>query len=150
MAAAHESAVCPRSPESQPYPGLHPKQSGQQGEWGRGSCLSALCCESSPGALHLGVESSLQERHGPAGMHSEEGCKNDPRDGTPMNLLWGEAESWGCSAWRREGYRETGSPGRWQMSHPWRHSKAGWTELWAPDQAVGVPGHCGEVGLDWL
>ena len=30
----------------------------------------------------------------------EEGHKNDPRDGTPP--LRGQAESWGCSAWREK------------------------------------------------
>ena len=34
MAAGHEPAVCPHSPESQLCPGLHPKQCGQQGEGG--------------------------------------------------------------------------------------------------------------------
>jgi len=48
---------------------------------------------------------SVQERHGPAGMHLEEGHRNYPRDGTP--LLRGQAESWGCSAWRREGCEVT-------------------------------------------
>ena len=32
--AGHETAACPHSPESQPYPGLHQKQRGQQGEGG--------------------------------------------------------------------------------------------------------------------
>ena len=30
MAAGHEPAMCPHSPESRPYPGLHQKQCGQQ------------------------------------------------------------------------------------------------------------------------
>ena len=30
MAAQHEPAMCPHSPESRPYPGLHQKQRGQQ------------------------------------------------------------------------------------------------------------------------
>ena len=29
------------------------------------------------------MESSVQDRHGPFGVHPEEGHKNDPRDGTP-------------------------------------------------------------------
>ena len=30
MAAGHEPAMCPHSPESRPYPGLHQKKCGQQ------------------------------------------------------------------------------------------------------------------------
>jgi len=59
----------------------HPKLCGQQGE-GR-VCLSALCCETSPGVLHPDVGSSARERHGPVGLHPEEGHKNDLSDGTP-------------------------------------------------------------------
>jgi len=36
-----------------------------------------------------------QQRHTPAGVCSEEGHKNGPRDGMP--LLRGQAESWGCA-----------------------------------------------------
>jgi len=32
--------------------------------------------------LHPDVESSVQERHGPAGVRPEEGHKNDPMGGT--------------------------------------------------------------------
>ena len=52
-----------------------------------------------------GVESSVQERHRPVGVHQEKGHQNDPMDGTP--LLQGQAERWGCSAWRREGCEVT-------------------------------------------
>ena len=38
---------------------------------------------SSPGVLHPDVEFSVQERHGPVGVHPEKGYRNDPRDGTP-------------------------------------------------------------------
>jgi len=31
------------------------------------------------------------------------------------------------------------------MSHPWRHSRSGWMGLRAPDGAVGVTVHCGEL-----
>ena len=41
-------------------------------------------------------------------------------------------------------------PERHWMHHPWRHSRSGWMELWAPDEAVGVPVHCRGVGLDGL
>ena len=36
------------------------------------------------------MESSIQERHGPVGLHPEEGHRNAPMDGTP--LLQGQAE----------------------------------------------------------
>jgi len=58
MAAEHESAMCPCSSESQPYPGLHPEQHRQQGEGGDPAPL--LCAaEASPGALRPDVESSV-------------------------------------------------------------------------------------------
>jgi len=41
MAAGHEPALCPRSPEIQLYPGLHQKQHGQQG--GGGDPAPLLC-----------------------------------------------------------------------------------------------------------
>mgnify|MGYP001852221541 CR=1 FL=1 len=54
-----------------------------------------LCAgEASPGALHLDVESSVQERHGAVGVHPEEGHKNDPRDGTAV--LQGQTERAGA------------------------------------------------------
>ena len=60
--------------------------------------------ETSPGMLHPHMESSVQEIHGPVGVHPEE-CHHDSlRDGTAS--LQGQAESWGCAAWRREGSRE--------------------------------------------
>ena len=65
--------MCTRSPESQLCPGLHPKNSGQQGEGGD----PALSCETSPGVLHLDVESSVQERCGPVGAHPEGGHKSE-------------------------------------------------------------------------
>ena len=72
----------------------------------RGDSVPLLCAdETSPGVLHSDVESSVQERHGPIGAHLEEGHKNDPRNGT--SPLPGQSESWGYSAWRREGSWET-------------------------------------------
>ena len=36
------------------------------------------------------MESSVQERHGPVGVHLEEGHRNDPRDETPPSLRTAE------------------------------------------------------------
>ena len=70
-----------------------------------GICPSALRWETSPGALRPCVESSVHKRHRPVGVHPEEGCKHDPRDGTPpYEEGW---ESWDCAAWRRERSGET-------------------------------------------
>ena len=81
--------MCARSPESQPYPGLHQQKHGQQVEGGDSAPL--LCSgETPPGVLHPALESSAQERHGPVGAGPEEGHKNDQRDGTA--LLRGKAE----------------------------------------------------------
>ena len=44
--------------------------------------------------LHSDVEASVQERHGPVRTHAVEGCKNDPRDGTPP--LRGQAKRAGA------------------------------------------------------
>ena len=85
--------MCPHSPEGQPYPGLHQRKCGLQGEGGDPAPL--LCDgEASPGVLHPDVESSVQERHGAVGACPEEGHKSDPRDGTP--LLQGQAERAGA------------------------------------------------------
>ena len=54
-----------------------------------------LCSgEASPVVLHPDVKSSVQERHGPVGVHPEEGNKNGSRYGTP--LLQGQAERAGA------------------------------------------------------
>ena len=47
--------------------------------------IALLLCggEASSGVLRPGVESSVQERHGPVGAHPKEEHKNGPRDGTP-------------------------------------------------------------------
>ena len=61
--AGHGPAICPHSPESQPYPGPHQKKHGQQGKGGDPTSL--LCAgKASPGALLPHVETSVQERHG--------------------------------------------------------------------------------------
>ena len=74
--------MCPCSPESQLYAGLHPNQHGQQVEGGDPAPL--LCAgETSPGVLRSDVESSVQETCGPVGARPEEGHRNDPKDGPP-------------------------------------------------------------------
>jgi len=66
--------MCARSPEGQPYPGLHPKQRGQQVEGGDSAPL--LCFgESPPGVLHPALEPSAQEGHGCVGAGPEEATK---------------------------------------------------------------------------
>ena len=69
----HEPAVCLCSPARQPDHGLHPKQSSQQLE--RGDAAAVFCTdEASPGVLHLDMgSSSVQERHGTAGVCPQEG-----------------------------------------------------------------------------
>ena len=81
--------MCPHSPESQLYPGLHQKKHGQQFDGGDPVLL--LCTvEASPGVLCPDLESSVQKRHRPAGVCPKEGHKNDPRDEIP--LLRGQRE----------------------------------------------------------
>lgn len=46
------------------------------------------------------LRSAAQEGTCPVGVGPEKGHKNDQKDEMP---LWRKAESWGCSAWRREG-----------------------------------------------
>ena len=85
--------MCRHSPESQSHPELHQKNCGQQVKGGDPAPL--LCSgEASPGVLCPDVESSVQERCGPVGVHPEEGHKNVPRDGTPPLLV--EAERAGA------------------------------------------------------
>ena len=36
----------------------------------------------------------------------------------------------------------TGCPERWWSLHSWKHWRSGWSRLWAPDGAVGVPVQC--------
>ena len=101
--AGHEPAMCPHSPESHLYPGMHQKKCDQQIKGGDSAPL--LCIdETSPGALHPDFESSVQER--PVGAWPEEGHRNDPKEWntSPARTGW---ESWGCSAWRRDGSRKT-------------------------------------------
>ena len=74
--------MCPRRSESQPYPELHQKKSGQQGEGGDPAPL--LCTGEASPVLRPDVEFSVEERHGTVGFCPEEGHKNDPGDGTPL------------------------------------------------------------------
>ena len=70
---------------------------------------------SSSSLLRSALEPSAQEGHGTVGAGPKEGYKNDPRgwSTSPMRTGW---ESWGCSAWRRGGCRET----LLQPSSTWR------------------------------
>ena len=78
--------MCQFSPESQPHPELYQKKRGQKV---KGGDPAPLFCtdENSSGILRAHVESSAQERHGPVGVHPEEGYKNDPRDGSYEDRL---------------------------------------------------------------
>ena len=75
--------MCTRSPESQPYLGLHQKQHGQQVEGGDSALL--LCSdETPPGVLCPTLEPPAHERQGHVGAGPEESDKNYQRDGTPL------------------------------------------------------------------
>jgi len=66
--------MCRRSPENQPYPGLHQKKHGQQVEGGDPALL--LCAgETSPGVLFTDMESSVEERREPVEARSEYSLK---------------------------------------------------------------------------
>ena len=77
------------------------------------------------------------------------GHKNDPRDGIPF--LWEQAESWGCSSWRKKRSRET-----WEW--PERVSKEGAVRMKGTDSLAGSAGiRQGETvsnykrgDLDWI
>ena len=69
-----EPELCPLSPESQLYPGLHQKQHGQEVT----DVIPAplLCAgEISSGVLCPDMESSAQERYGPVDLHPDKGHK---------------------------------------------------------------------------
>jgi len=69
--------MCPHSPESQLYPGLHPKQRASRA--GRGS--APLLCAVRPHLEHCVLMESARCRRDTELL--EGGHKNDPRDGTP-------------------------------------------------------------------
>ena len=87
----HEATMCARSPEGQPYPGLHQEKRGQQIEGGDSAPL-LHSGETPPGVLHPALEPSAQEGHGAVGAGPVEGYKNDQR----APLLWGKAERVGA------------------------------------------------------
>jgi len=66
--------MCAHCPESQLYPGLHPKQRGQQVEGGDSAPL-LHSGESPPGVRHPALEPSEQEGHGAVGARPEEATK---------------------------------------------------------------------------
>ena len=89
--------------EGKPYHGLHPQQCGQQVE---GENSAPLLCsgETPPGLLRTALEPSdlfwtcwSRSRGGP--QKWSEGWNT-----SPVGKGW---ESWGCSAWRGEGSRDT-------------------------------------------
>ena len=75
--------MCAHSPESQPYPGLHQKNCGEEVKGGDSAPL--LCSgEIPPGVLHPALEPLAQEGHGCVGLGPEEGYEDDQRAGVPL------------------------------------------------------------------
>ena len=100
----HDPAVCAHSPEGQPHPGLTAKVVWPAGQ-GRGFCSSTLLwweptwsSASRSGALSTGKTWTCWSRSRGEPQKWSEGWNTSPiRKGR---------ESWGCSAWSREGSRE--------------------------------------------
>jgi len=63
--------MCAHSPAGQPYPGLHQKKHGQQGEGGDSVPLPRSA-ETPPGVLPPALEPSAQDRAGAVGAGPEE------------------------------------------------------------------------------
>jgi len=66
--------MCTCIPESQPCPGLHQKQHGQQAK-GDDPATQRCSGKTPPGVLHPALEPSAHERHGPVGVSPEEATK---------------------------------------------------------------------------
>jgi len=66
--------MCAGSPESQPCPGLHREQRGQQGEGGDSAPL-LRSRQTPPGVLHPALEPQTSEGHGCVGAGPEEAMK---------------------------------------------------------------------------
>jgi len=66
--------MCTRSPEGQPYPGLHQEKRGLQVEGGD-SALLLHSGETPPGVLRPALEPPAQDRHGAVGAGPEESKK---------------------------------------------------------------------------
>jgi len=64
--------MCARSPEGQPYPGLHQEKCGQQVQGGDSASL-LHSGKTPPGALRPALEPPVQEGHRAVGVGPEEG-----------------------------------------------------------------------------
>ena len=200
--AGHDPPMCAHSPESQPCPGLHPQQCGQQGEGGDSAPLwwdplrllrpaREPPAQDRAGAVGAGPEEApamirgleplcWEERLGELGLLSlemrrlrgylraafwylKEACK---KDGDKLSSRAC------CDRTRGNGFRL--KDGRFRLSirkklftmrvvkpwhrlpievadtHPWKHSRSGWTGLWAAWSGWRRPCSWQGVGLGGL